>query len=179
MIAIPSRGAGNGARGIAPGADRWWQSASARRIVALDYVPFVALAHLAWEVAQLPLYSLWTTASPGKIAYAVLHCTAGDVLIALGALAAALTLTGSGAFADWRLRRIGALTLAFGLAYTIASERVNVALGNWGYAAAMPIVPMLEAGLSPVAQWIAVPLLAFAWLARRRRTAPSAGASGA
>ncbi len=71
-----------------------------------------------------------------------------------------------------RERRVGALMLVFELAYTIASERVNVAIGNWAYAASMPMVPILEVELSPVTQWIVVPLAAVAWLARRQRAGP-------
>jgi hypothetical protein len=42
----------------------------------------VAIGNLAWEFAQMPHYTLWRTGSPGEIAFAVLHCTVGDVVIA-------------------------------------------------------------------------------------------------
>jgi len=35
------------------------------------------------------------------------------------------------------------------------SDPVKVALGHWTYAASMPVIPVLDAGLSPLAQWIA------------------------
>ena len=41
--------------------------------------------HLGWEVAQWPLYTLWREADALHIAWAVLYCTAGDVLIASAA----------------------------------------------------------------------------------------------
>ncbi len=44
--------------------------------------------NLAWELAQLPLYTLWHEAVPGAISWAVAHCTASDVGIALGSYVA-------------------------------------------------------------------------------------------
>ena len=74
------------------------------------------------------LYTLWQTGSPGDIAFAVLHCTAGDVLIATGALVAALTVLGS---PDWPRKRassVGAAVIAIGLGYTAYSEHLNTAV---------------------------------------------------
>jgi hypothetical protein len=42
--------------------------------------------NLVWEVAQLPLYTLWVEATPGEIAFAILHCTGGDAMIAAASL---------------------------------------------------------------------------------------------
>ena len=64
---------------------------------------------------------------------------------------------------------VGAPAHAVGLAFTVASERVNLALGYWAYTAAMPRIPVLEVGLAPFAQWIVIPLAAFAWLKRLQR----------
>ena len=150
---------------------RWCHSAATWRAILLGYAPFVAAAHLAWEIAQLPLYTIWTEGTPGELAFAVLHCTAGDLMIALSALAFALIATRSGELAEWDLPLVGAITVAIGLGYTLASERLNVGLARWTYAEAMPVVPVLDVGLSPLAQWVAVPLAAFWLLGRLRRGA--------
>ena len=42
------------------------------------YVAWLVPAMLAWEIAQLPLYTLWRDGAPGAIAFAVLHCSLGD-----------------------------------------------------------------------------------------------------
>jgi hypothetical protein len=52
-----------------------WPSTLRRYIVAS------AVLHLVWEIAQLPLYTIWLE-SLGKRAFAVLHCTIGDLMIA-------------------------------------------------------------------------------------------------
>jgi hypothetical protein len=150
---------------------RWCHSAATWRVILLGYAPFVFAAHLAWEIAQLPLYTIWAQATPGEIAFAVLHCTAGDLMIALNALFLALIATRAGELAEWRLPVVGAVAVAIGLVYTVASERVNVGLVRWTYADAMPVVPVLDVGLSPLVQWIAVPLAAFWLLGRLRRGA--------
>ncbi len=126
------------------------------------YLGATIVGHLLWEVLQLPLYTLWTTGTPGEIAFAVVHCTGGDVLIALASLTAALVLTG---VPDWPSRRsleVAGLSMLFGLVYTVYSEWFNVSVrGSWAYADSMPTIPPLGTGLTPTLQWVVVPLVVF------------------
>jgi hypothetical protein len=63
--------------------------------------------------------------------------------------------------------RVAAVTVLLGVAYTVFSEWQNVAVrGSWAYAPAMPRLPPLGTGLSPLLEWIVVPLTAFAWARR-------------
>lgn len=130
----------------------------------LRFLGAMAAGNLLWEVAHVPLYTLWLTGSPGEIAYAVLHCTAGDVMIASGCLLLSLVVVGR---SEWPLRRFGAVaaaTIFLALAYTVFSEWLNTEVrGAWAYRDAMPRLPGLGTGLTPVLQWIVVPLLAFRW----------------
>jgi len=131
------------------------------------YLAAVTLGNLAWETAQMPLYTLWRTGSVREVAFAVLHCTGGDVLIASAALTAALVLFGS---PDWPRRGfmlVAVATTIFGLGYTVHSERLNLARGAWAYSDLMPTLPWLGTGLAPVAQWLLLPVLALAWACRR------------
>ena len=127
------------------------------------YLSFTVVANLVWDVAQLPLYTLWRTGSVREIAIAVAHCTAGDLVIAASAVLMALALAGH---RDWPLRRfqpVMALTLAIGLAYTGYSEWLNTAVRrSWAYSELMPIVPVLNLGLSPLLQWVVIPMAALA-----------------
>jgi len=68
---------------------RWYRDPDARRFIA-RYLAWLAGLSLVWEVAQLPLYTIWSEAPASKIAFAVAHCTAGDVLIGAAALLIAL-----------------------------------------------------------------------------------------
>lgn len=126
--------------------------------------------HFAWEVAQsslfLPMRSLpfWP---------AILLCAraaAGDLVITAIAFAAAAM---SGAM-HWPLRqrrRYPALIfLTIGILITIGYEIYALSAGLWAYAAQMP--QLLGIGLTPLLQWIVIPLLeiaAFRVIWRRAR----------
>lgn len=133
------------------------------------YLGFVLPANLVWEFAQLPLYTIWETGSLGDLGFAALHCTVGDIVIAAGSLALALILAAPRAWPRSGYGRFAALTVAFGLAYTIFSEWFNVEVrGSWAYRDIMPVIPPIGTGLSPALQWIAIPLIGF-----RRARRPS------
>jgi len=134
------------------------------------YIVFIAVANFVWEIAQLPLYTIWQTGTAREISLAVIHCTGGDVLIASASLLGTLLLLSN---CRWPYRRyvtIAALAVIAGLAYTIFSEWLNTAVrGSWAYSDLMPTVPVIGSGVSPLAQWLVVPLAAALW-ARRRAT---------
>ena len=125
------------------------------------YLATTAVLDLAWEAVQLPLYTIWHEGTAREQAFAVLHCTAGDVVIALLALVGALAVAGDPAWPARRAGRIAALTLTGGLAYTVFSEWLNVEVRrSWTYSGLMPVLPPFDTGLSPVLQWLVVPALA-------------------
>ncbi len=136
------------------------------------YLGCIAAGNLAWETLHLPLYTIWETASTGDQVFAVVHCTSGDLLIALSALTLALVLAGD---EDWPARsfwQVAALALVFGVAYTAFSEWLNVVVrASWTYSDLMPVISLggLRLGLSPIMQWIVVPAAAF--LLTRQRIA--------
>ena len=120
---------------------------------------------------QLPLYTLWRTGMPREIAFALFHCTGGDVLIttATFAVAAALARHFRRPPFGWRMV-FTAIVLGGG--YTIFSEWLNVEIRrSWSYTAAMPVVPFLGTGLTPLLQWLIVPGLALAIIGHRYRRA--------
>lgn len=132
------------------------------------YFAVIIPAHLVWEFAHMPLYTLWNTGTTGEIVFAAVHCTGGDILIASSALMLALLLTGSG----WpgkrsSVRRVVTLTILLGVGYTLFSEWLNIVVREaWAYSELMPIVPFVNAGLSPLMQWIVIPAVAFGWAIR-------------
>lgn len=129
---------------------------------------FTIPGHLIWEFAQLPLYTLWYTDSWSRIAFAVIHCTGGDVLIMAFALAGALFLVGGRAWPRKRYVPVAIGTVVLSVAYTIFSEWNSTVISKaWTYSELMPTLPFLGTGLSPLLQWIAVPALVF-WLSRQR-----------
>ena len=136
------------------------------------YFSVIIPANLIWEFVHMPLYTIWNEGTWGEIVFAAVHCTCGDILIAMSALMLALMLSGRGWPHVAAMRRsVTVLTLLFGLAYTLFSEWLNIVIrAAWAYSDLMPIIPVLDAGLSPVLQWIVIPLVAFWWATQPRST---------
>ena len=151
-------------------APRWHRDRATLKFIAIRYVPLLGALNLLWEIAHLPLYTLWDEGPPSFVAYAVVHCTLGDVAIGTLALVVALIATRAQSVATWRWRQVALFLVIPAVGYTALSEWINtVARGNWAYSALMPVVNFggLEIGLSPLAQWLVVPPVAL-WLARFR-----------
>jgi hypothetical protein len=147
----------------------WYRDRTALAFIGTRFLPLLAFLNLAWEVAQLPLYTIWREAGAGYITYAVAHCTVGDLLLGAVALALALTATRAGPLASWRWLAIGSAATLLGVAYTAASEWMNTSLRPaWQYSELMPTlhVGSIAIGLAPLAQWLVLPPLAL-YLARR------------
>jgi hypothetical protein len=139
---------------------------SAWLTVMRRYFAVMAVGNLVWEFAHMPLYTLWETGTAGEIVFAAIHCTGGDILIAMAALMAALFLFATGDWPERTYRRVAVPTIVIGLGYTIFSEWLNIVVReSWAYRELMPVIPMIDAGLSPVAQWIVLPAIAFWWAA--------------
>jgi hypothetical protein len=131
------------------------------------YLAIVTPGNLAWEIAQLPLYTIWSTGTGRSIAIAVVHCTLGDALVSAACLALALLVTGRRRLGQ-HFSEIAAIAIPLGVAYTVFSEWLNVAVRkSWAYAPAMPLLPGLGTGLAPLLQWVVVPALGLWLLARR------------
>lgn len=67
---------------------------------------------------------------------------------------------------DWpngKFRQVAAATFLMGLAYTIYSEWHNTTVTlSWAYSPAMPT--LFGIGLSPVVQWMVIPVIALWWV---------------
>ena len=136
-------------------------------IILRRYLTWTVAANLVWESAQLPLYTLWTERSLAYNAFAVVHCTVGDVIIAAVALAIALGTVGTHRWPFQYFGRVLVVATIAGILYTVYSEWLNTSVRvAWSYSASMPLVPGLGTGLAPLAQWFVLPPLGL-WLCRR------------
>ena len=126
------------------------------------------LTNLAWEIVHLPLYTLWSDSSWGYLVFVVFHCSAGDLMIAYTTLCIALLLVGNLRDPGRQFHRVLGLTLLLGIAYTVYSEWLNVYFRHsWAYSDLMPVVPLIETGASPLAQWMLLPLLGLLWARKK------------
>ena len=130
------------------------------------------LLNFFWELAQMPLY-----VEDGKLLEFAAHC----IVPSLGDGVIVLIIFGVG---WWVLRRVDwfvrpgasayALMLVTGFVIAILIEWVAVyGIGRWSYTERMPVLPVLNVGLSPVLQMLLLPPLIFKlaalWLERRGR----------
>ena len=71
------------------------------------------------------------------------------------------------------------VTLGTGVAYTIFSEWLNIVVRqSWAYSEAMPVVPLIGVGLSPLLQWLVIPGVAMLVVRRSRsQSSPGKGAA--
>src|SRR3546814_14924807 len=83
----------------------------------------------------------------------------------------ALFLAGQPAWPRSGSRRVIVTTVILGLSYTLFSEWLNIEIRqSWAYRDVMPVIHLVDFGLSPVTQVILVPLAAFWWASRPKRT---------
>ena len=139
-------------------------------------------AHFVWEFLHAPLYQGLAEGTHWDGIKCCLLATLGDVVIAVVAYGAGAAATRDawwlGNSAESRRERQhprGVIAyLAIGLVITVVVEMLSVdAWGRWAYGPSMPT--LLGIGVSPLLQWIVVPLLVL-WLARRHLGVPGRAA---
>ncbi len=139
--------------------------------VAGRYLGIILTGNLIWEFAHMPLYEIWYEGTPNEIIYAGLHCTGGDVLIAGFALMISLLVFGRGWLSSREtFMRVAILSIILGISYTIFSEYLNITIRkSWAYSDLMPVIPVIDTGLSPLLQWLILPVVAFRIVGRSIR----------
>ncbi|BAV33279.1 hypothetical protein SCL_0963 [Sulfuricaulis limicola] len=124
----------------------------------ITWMTSAALLNSLWELAQLPLYGLWSDPDGSRIVAYLIHCILGDVSIATVLFFLTSMILKS---LDWPAVhpwRGGALVIGLGIAYTAFSEWYNVyVVTAWSYAPSMPLIGGI--GIAPLLQWFVVPAL--------------------
>jgi hypothetical protein len=148
-----------------------------RRTVAVIFVLAVA-GNYVWEIAQSPLYE-----GMGDLKKMLPHCfvaSLGDGLLLLVIFA-----VGWATFrrSDWFVspgRRGYFVMLVVGLVIGVVIEWAAVHLvGRWAYTPRMPPIPLLNVGLTPIAQMLILPPLVFRVTVVWYRRTAMAGSRGA
>jgi hypothetical protein len=137
-------------------------------VLELNVAIFALLLNFPWEFLQAPLFKDMASAPHWPAVKTCGLATLGDALIALVAFwSVAVVAHGR----RWILRPTPRQITAFvtvGLLITVVAERLGTGpLHRWAYAPAMPVMPLLGVGLSPILQWLALPL-ALIWFVRRQ-----------
>jgi len=117
------------------------------------------LLNFVWEVLQLPLYKD-AAYDREHIAFCALASVADALMVLLLYLCFALINKKPFWAQDMGFPQVFALMIIGGIGAIIA-EMAHTAAGNWTYADSMPILPVVNAGLLPVLQFLLLPALIY------------------
>ena len=117
------------------------------------------LLNFAWELVQLPLYK-GAAYDIQHIAFCALASVADVLMVLLLYLCFALINKKTFWMQHIGFRQVFILMIIGGIGAIIA-EIAHTAAGNWAYADAMPMLPIVNAGLSPFLQFLLLPVLIY------------------
>ena len=107
------------------------------------YLGVSIVANLVWEILQLPLYTVWASGTRKQQAFAVVHCTVGDAMIAGLSSVGARFVRAHDVAERRRCPRLCG-DVVFGVGYTVYSEWLNTSVrGSWAYSDLMPVVSVI------------------------------------
>ena len=123
-------------------------------IISLSFV-----LNLAWEMLQMPLFKNMDLSWQSTL-FCALASVADTLMVLL--LFNVFALANKSFLWVYSIsgKQILLLILIGGIGAVLA-ERRHVTAGSWAYSDAMPVIPIVEAGLSPVLQFILLPWLIF------------------
>lgn len=131
---------------------------------------FAFLLNLPWEFAQVPFFAGMPAAQHWSGILVCARATLGDVVIALAAFWAVALAAGGRTWVTAPTPRRTAGFVSAGVLITIAMERLATGvLARWTYAEAMPVVPVVDVGVTPLVQWMVIPPVML-WFVRRQLT---------
>lgn len=122
-------------------------------------VIFALLLNFAWELIQIPLYK-----NPAydikHIAFCALASLADVLMVLLLYFGLAFIFKDPFWIQDLKPKRVLLLVLIGGVG-AVLSEMRHLSLGSWGYDDSMPVIPVVNAGISPVLQFMTLPLVIY------------------
>ena len=131
---------------------------------------FALLLNFPWEVLQAPLFAGMAEAPFFEAIKGCSQGTLGDMVIMLIAYEGVSLVARSRAWVLTPSRRHLALFIAIGVSITAVIEGLATRghwVQNWTYSPNMPVVPGVNIGVTPLLQWVVLPLLVV-WFVRRQ-----------
>ena len=132
---------------------------------------FALLLNYPWEFIQAPLFEGMAERPHGAAVKACTQAALGDSVIMLVAYWGVAALGRGRAWIAAPGWREVLLFSSIGVAITVVIEWLVLTggwLSGWTYSSLMPIIPGLGVGLVPVLQWVVLPPLVAALVARQR-----------
>ncbi len=117
------------------------------------------LFNVAWEILQMPLY-IARVYGWYHILFCVLASIADIIMVLLIYFGFALIYKNALWVNKLNTKRIILLMLIGGVGAVLAEIR-HLSIGTWSYADAMPLIPVVHVGLSPILQFMILPILIY------------------
>ena len=120
---------------------------------------FAFLLNLAWELIQIPLYKN-PVYDINHIAFCALASVADVLMVLLLYFGFSFIFKDPFWMQDLKLKRF-LLLVVIGGAGAVLFEMRHLSSGSWEYNDSMPLIPVVNVGISPVLQFMILPLLIF------------------
>ena len=117
------------------------------------------LFNLIWELIQIPLYKNGSY-SLEHIAFCGLASIADAILVMLLFFGSAVIFKNLFWIRDKKWQQIIIVILIGGIGAVLGEMR-HLSIVSWAYADAMPIIPSLNVGLSPILQFMILPIVVY------------------
>ncbi|MEK6844407.1 MAG: hypothetical protein AABX83_03180 [Nanoarchaeota archaeon] len=121
---------------------------------------FAFLFNLAWEVSHSLLYKTITDMSASQYVPRILQASAGDIIMILAIF---IIISGINKSLSWTINKKKSMILSVicGTIISIGFELYAQYTNRFSYNPSMPIIPLINVGLTPILQMIITPLLTF------------------
>lgn len=117
------------------------------------------LLNFAWELIQMPLYER-SSFSMDHVVFCALGSVADAIMVLLLYFGLAFIFNNPLWIEHLKWQRI-VLAILIGGTGAILGEIRHLSLGSWAYADSMPIIPVVNVGISPVLQFMTLPFLSY------------------
>jgi hypothetical protein len=117
------------------------------------------ILNFAWEIIQMPLYKN-NVYDVRHISFCALASVADAVMVLLLYFSFALVYKNAFWIKGINIQMALLLSLTGGIGAILAEMR-HLSKADWAYSSSMPIIPLVNAGISPVLQFMLLPLLIY------------------
>ena len=136
--------------------------ASNKKVYNKVFFTIAALAflfNLTWELIQIPLYKS-ASYSIEHISFCALASVADAILVLLLFFGSAVLFRNLLWIQEKKWQQMMMVILIGGTGAVLGEMR-HLSIGSWAYADTMPIIPVVNVGVTPVLQFMILPLLVY------------------
>ena len=117
------------------------------------------LLNLIWEMVQMPLYK-GSSYSIEQIAFCTLASVADALMVLLLYFGVSFIFRSPLWIQHLKWQQI-TIVILIGFTGAVLAEMWHLSSGSWAYDNSMPIIPLVNVGISPVLQFMILPLLSY------------------